>query len=169
MDSIRQDFKRIFEEYHQDIFRFVAFKVVNKEGAEDITAAIFLRFWEKMRTGEVIDNPRAFLYHISRTAVIDEYRRRERHKTVPLEMFIEETFIIETDLMEKDTAIDYARVLTAIKNLKEEYQEVILMHYVEEIPVSEIATILNESENNTRVRLHRALEKLREKFKHERK
>ena len=54
------------------------------------------------------------------------------------------------------------KLLLTIKQLKQEYQEVVLLRYVEEMSISEIAEILSKSTLNVRVTLHRAGKKLRE-------
>jgi len=45
--------------------------------------------------------------------------------------------------------------------MKEEYQNVILWYYVDELPVPEIAKLMDKSEGAIRVLIHRALESLK--------
>jgi len=49
----------------------------------------------------------------------------------------------------------------ALRRLRDEYSEVIIWHYLDDLSVKEIAEILNKRENNVRVLLHRALESLK--------
>ena len=49
-----------------------------------------------------------------------------------------------------------------IKKLKQDYQEVLLLKYVEELKITEIAKVLGKSSVNVRVLLHRAVKKLKE-------
>jgi RNA polymerase sigma-70 factor (ECF subfamily) len=43
------------------------------------------------------------------------------------------------------------------------YREVIVLRYVNDLPVKEIALLLGETENNVSVRLHRALAALKKR------
>ena len=54
------------------------------------------------------------------------------------------------------------KLLIVIKKLKQDYQEVLMFKYVEELSVSEIAEILERSQISVRVTLHRAMKKLKE-------
>ena len=51
-----------------------------------------------------------------------------------------------------------------LAGLKEEYKEVVVWHYIEDVPIVEIAKMLNKSEGAVRVSLHRALNALREEI-----
>ena len=56
------------------------------------------------------------------------------------------------------------QVYVKLKEIKKEYQDVLLLHYVEDLKISEIAVVLNKKENTVRVLLHRALKTLKEKL-----
>ena len=53
-------------------------------------------------------------------------------------------------------------IMKALKKMKLEYQEAVLLHYIEELSAGEVARILGKSQINIRVTLHRALKKLKE-------
>ena len=46
--------------------------------------------------------------------------------------------------------------------LHKPYQELIVMYYLEQVPVSEMAEILGKTENNVRVTISRAVKALRD-------
>ena len=48
-----------------------------------------------------------------------------------------------------------------LNNLKEDYQDVIIYRYLDELSVPEIAKIVQKSEDAVRVSLHRALKSLK--------
>ena len=56
------------------------------------------------------------------------------------------------------------QVYVKLKAIKKEYQDVLLLHYVEDLRISEIAVVLNKKENTVRVLLHRSLKTLKEKL-----
>ena len=165
-NRLKTDFEAIFDSYGKEIFRYASLKVADRYVAEDIAASTFLRYWEKYSGGEKIENPRAFLYFIAHGLVVDHYRRSSRRAAVSLD-FVDEVFSIDHDVESIDRKQKFARVLEKLHILKDDYRSVILLHYVEGLSITEVAVILKESENNVRVRLHRALEKLRKLFHHE--
>ena len=55
-----------------------------------------------------------------------------------------------------------AEIEKNIRFLKDEYRDVILLKYVEELSIKEIAEILNKSRGAVRVILHRAMKILKE-------
>jgi len=57
---------------------------------------------------------------------------------------------------------DLMVIETKLPELKEEYREVIIMRYINELSIKEIAEILDKSKGNVRVLIYRALSVLRE-------
>ncbi len=60
------------------------------------------------------------------------------------------------------TKLDAAKVIESIHTLPETYSSIIVMRYVNDLSVKDIAQIVNETENVVSVRIHRGLSKLRE-------
>jgi len=56
---------------------------------------------------------------------------------------------------------DISAVKDAIGQLKEEYQNIIIWHYIDDLSLPEIAKIANKTEGTARVTLHRALKALK--------
>jgi len=68
----------LYDAYVERIYRFVFFRVADEQTAEDITAQVFLRAWEKLGRYRIGNSPfLAWLYTIARNAVIDHYRTRK--------------------------------------------------------------------------------------------
>ncbi|MFH0840767.1 MAG: RNA polymerase sigma factor [bacterium] len=160
----RQAFITAYDLYINDIYRFVFFKVGNKEEAEDITSSVFVKCWTYVRDGKLNDSNeykslKAFLYKIARNAVIDYYRQNKPE--VELEEAEEVPNKKEQDQIGA-TNIDFELVKEKLTELKTEYRGVIVMHYINQLSISEISDILGKSKGNVRVILHRALSALRE-------
>jgi len=155
-------FSQFYDQYIERIYRFVFFKVNSHEIAEDLTSETFTRTWEVFQR-QNIKNPSAFLYTTAKNLVIDYYRQKGRMQVISAE----NASIIDPaqDLEEKmklDSDIEYIR--KALIGLKEDYQNVIIWHYLENLPISEVANLLDRTEENTRVLLHRALQSLKQKI-----
>src|ERR1035437_1211844 len=160
-----QLFDSIYRQFAQGIFRFIYFKVSDYELARDLTADTFIRFWKRMIKGEEIQNDKAFLYFIAKSITIDYYRKKKNRKSVSLDT-IDERLLGVIDSMEDNvsTKQELEQVYAKLKEIEKEYQDVLLLHYVEDLKISEIAVALNKKENTVRVLLHRALKTLKGKL-----
>ena len=168
----RKIFGKLYDKYVERIYRFIFLKVNSQEMAEDLTSETFLKGWEAFNKpqfsnpGIQIKNPQAFLYKIAKNLIIDYYRQKDRFKIISTE---NAEFIPDSDTpfnleQKMDVNLDMFRVRTALSHLKDDYQEVIIWHYLNELSISEIAKILEKPEGTVRVTLSRALEKLREEL-----
>lgn len=163
MTDSRKKFSEIYDRYIGKIYRFVFLKVSSQDIAEDLTSETFLRGWESFKNGTVIENPQAFLYQIARNLVTDHYREKGKAQFVS----IDSTPIIDSNSkMEEKLFLssDIEGIRRSLSGLKEDYQNVIIWHYLDDLPMPEVAKLLDRSEQATRVLLHRALESLRGKI-----
>ena len=161
MSDKKKLYSTIYDQYIGKIYRFIFLKVNSQEVAEDLCSETLLRGWEAFKTrNEEIENIGAFLYRIARNLVTDHYREKGRTKMVSIEdVQIDDP---KQGLEEKTIlASDMDQVKSAIVNLKEEYQDVIVWRYIDDLPIAEIAKLQDKSEETTRVQLHRALKALR--------
>jgi len=160
MANQRKIFSSIYDKYVDKIYRFIFIKVSSQEIAEDLCSETFLRGWQVFKERRDIENPPAFLYQIARNLVIDHYREKGKAKIVSAEY----TQITDprTDLEEKAiSSSDLDNIRQALAGLKEDYQTVVIWHYLDDLSVPEIAKILDKSEGAVRVSLHRALKTLK--------
>jgi RNA polymerase sigma-70 factor (ECF subfamily) len=163
----REAFTKAYDENIDDIYRFVYFKIGKKEEANDLTSTIFLKTWNHIQTNSLEDSKtlRALLYKIARTTIIDYYRETGHKITASLD---DEDNKIEVVDDSKDISfkLDEAANLALIKSklvlLKEEYREVIIMRFINDLSLEEMADISGKKKGNIRVLLHRALSALKE-------
>lgn len=154
----------LYNTYIERIYRFVYFKLGSKEEAEDATNDIFLRVWRYLTldTHKRVQSFSGLLYFTARNVIIDIYREKAKRPTIN----IDEPGVLEikqdSSLLEEiDLKSSNLRVEKHLRRLKQEYQEIIILRYIEELSVSEIATMLGKKQINVRVILHRALKKLK--------
>lgn len=171
MANTKKIFSNIYDQYVDKIYRFIFIKVNSQEIAEDLCSETFLRGWEVFKRAQNpqpneqrIENPQAFLYKIARNLIIDHYREKGKAKIISAEY----ASIIDPrgDLEEKAISrSDLDNIRQALTGLKEDYQDVIIWHYLDDMPIGEIAKLLDRTEPTTRVLLHRALNALRTAIK----
>jgi RNA polymerase sigma-70 factor (ECF subfamily) len=162
MTDVAEQFGEIYDLYIEKIYRFIYLKVNNQETAEDITSKVFLRAWEAFKAPKAdIKNPSAFLYQIARNAVIDHYRSQAKVKLVSTDAVAEakDNRTGPLDMAVLSAEVDHIK--KAMGGLKKDYQDVLIWHYLDDVPVTEIAQILDKKEGAVRVMLHRGLRDLK--------
>ena len=160
-----ESYAALYDIYVEQIYRFIYFKVSTREEAEDLTSEVFLKTWHYVQEKKEITNFKALLYKIARNCIIDLYRKRSAKPEAYLEDQLERGFEAgdKGEWLRKETdALDSKQVIKALKKLKQEYQEVITLRYVDELEITEIAEIVGKGNVAVRVTLHRAINKLKE-------
>lgn len=161
-------FAEVYDYYLDRIYRFIYFKVVVREEAQDLTSEVFLKTWRYIYQGKgKIDNLNAFLYKTARNLIVDQYRDRDKLKMAEYnentlhEVIDERQMKIFSEIHNKE---EFQNIEEIVKDLKDEYREIIILKFIEELSDLEISKIINKSRGNVRVLAHRALEKIREKI-----
>ncbi len=163
--DIKKQFSETYDKYIESIYRFVFIKVNSQFIAEDITSEIFTRYWQSLQKENAILNERAFLYKTARNAVIDHYRKKGRTpQTISTELNDE---IPDNDNIIKTTELSYdvGTIKNAISELKDDYQNVVIWHYLDDLPINEIAKTMGKSEQAVRMLLSRALKEIKGRTK----
>ena len=163
MEEIRDNFSKIYDQYVTKIYRFIYLKVSSQEVAEDLSSEVFMRTWETYRSESTrIENIQAYLYQIARNIVADHYRTR-KIKIVSVEETVE--IIDEADTLQDQALVsmEMDRVQKALATIQDDYQNLIIWRYLDELSVPEIAQITGKTEENVRVGIHRALQALKGK------
>lgn len=169
MESQEERFLKAFEEYSDALFRHAAMRISNRERSIDVVHDTFTKVWSYVRSGHQIDSYRSFLYKVLNNLIIDEYRRK---KEVSLDALLEAEGVDEgsfPDLSESTVealaaTMDGRQAFELVKELPEEYKEVIVFRFVDGLGPKEIAELIEESENVVSVRIHRGLKLLRTKI-----
>ncbi len=163
----RDAFSILYQKYASAIYRFVALKIAHREEAEDVAAETFAKAWQYLTNSEreEVRHFRAFMYTIARSTIIDFYRSRAKHPTESVDVVMETPDSRPSAFEAAAKSGDAEMLLQAVKQLKQEYQDVIFLRYVEEMSVKEIAEALQKKQTAVRVTLHRATKKLEEVIK----
>ena len=104
----------------------------------------------------------AFLYRVARNAAID--RTRKDTGTSLFEMTVEPRSPVDVE-GDAARASDMDAVLGALRNIKPEYREVILLRFVEGYSAADVAKLLDKAEKAIWNLQHRGLERLRSELK----
>ncbi len=171
----KKEFSKIYDEYVEQIYRFVFLKVGSKDEAEDITSKTFLRVWKSFKNEEVkkdFKSIRGYLYRTARNLVIDHYRRSSAENKADDKMSSKkvpfENVVLKDETMRADERAvlvsEIAEVREALERINEDYQNIIVWYYLDELTIPEIADLLNKPESSIRVLIHRALSSLKKEI-----
>jgi RNA polymerase sigma-70 factor (ECF subfamily) len=163
MSRTKEIFSKVYDENIAKIYRFIYLKVNSQDIAEDLCSETFIKAWQVFKSNKTIENPQAFLYQIARNLVIDHYRQKGRTQTVSPDS----VEIIDPAVNLEQAAfvnMEMDNVKEALAGLRNDYQEIIIWHYVNEYSVPEISLMMDKSEGAVRVQLHRALRALKDKM-----
>jgi RNA polymerase sigma-70 factor (ECF subfamily) len=160
-------FAEFYDENVERIYRFIYFKISHKEEAEDLTANVFLKAWNYLidESNKEVKNLVGLLYGISRNLIIDWYRSRAQKQELVLDEVVEMQIepVNKNQLYDAlDAKAEVTNLLKIIKTLKQDYQEILLLRFIEGLSMSEVAEITNKSQISVRVTAHRAVKKLKE-------
>jgi RNA polymerase sigma-70 factor (ECF subfamily) len=155
-------FEQIYDFYVAKIYRFVFLKTGNKENAEDLTSESFIRFWSYIHKESIRgESVEPIIYKIARNLIIDFYRKKEIIAIEIDEVIANRISDEQQDYINRMINREEVReMMSALKELKDEYQEVIILRFVEELEIEEIAEITGKTNGSVRVLSHRALKAL---------
>lgn len=136
------------EEQYDKIYRYCYYRLRDRERAEDVTQETFLR-WFASDTCRDKNQLLRYLYTVARNLCIDEYRRPV---TQPL----------PEDLPEQERDPLASLVLRAeLDKLAPEDRELVLLRYVNEVPMAVLGQLYGLSRFALRRRLNGILKTLR--------
>lgn len=122
------------EEQYDKIYRYCYFRLHNRELAEDVTQETFLRYLKNYQCTTTASALK-YMYTIARNLCVDEYRKL---KTESLDEAIQEHAI-------EENLITNIAVRFALSRLTSDEQELLLLRYVNEVPVSTLGKIYGVS------------------------
>ena len=156
-------FVRLYRKFYDQIFRYCAHRLFDRNTAEDITSEVFLKVVQNFGRLNVNGQPqfRNWLYRIATNEINNHLRKRTARDSL-LKRFGKQTND-DTDDPES-SAEKLALLKKAIFALKPKYQTVITLRFFENLKLTEIATVLGCSPGTARSWLARALAKIRKKL-----
>ena len=162
-------FLKAFDEYNDALFRHAYLRVSNRENAIDLVHDTFTKVWSYLKGGYEIETFRPFLYKVLNNLIIDEYRRRKESSLdamLEMEGVDEGSFaeLSESSAEALAATIDGKKAFELLEEMPDQYREVILLRFVDQLGPREISELIEESENVVSVRIHRGLKMLRQKI-----
>lgn len=153
----------IHDTYYAPIFRYVAFRVGDRDTAEDLTSEVFTRLLGALRGRHAPQTTlRGWLYGVAARVVSDHHRKHYRAPQVELDESIVSREADPSETIDAMLTRDHLR--RAMADLTEEQRDVIALRFGQEMPIREIAQTLGKSEGAVKQLQARAIAALARKM-----
>lgn len=152
-------FEPIYNRYFEKIFKAILNRVGDKQTAADLTANVFLKAINKIKNYDYKGfSIYSWLFRIALNECNEHFRKTGKTIFVVIEPEHLTNLTEEISIYDQE---EIARLYKALSLLKSADLELIRLRFFEGLPFSDIGQVLNINEGNCKVRLYRALEKLK--------
>ena len=151
-----QEFETIFKEHARLVYRTAYAVTGSHEDAEDVLQTIFLQLIRRQFPPDLRTNPQAYLYRAAVNSSLNIIRRRRRDVLVDdIEHF---HFSCPTDSPNSELEV---RLYQAIRELKPEAAQLVILRYMHNKSDAEIARMLGKSRGTIALKLFRSRAQLK--------
>jgi RNA polymerase sigma-70 factor, ECF subfamily len=154
-------FSQLYQRHFLMVYRYALARVHDGPTAEDIVEKVFMNVFRRLESYRLEGNLfTTYLYRVARNTIIDYYRVKDR--IVSIEAGTPESAGAE-DLDQHLMRSERLRIIQdTLAQLSPDYQEVIRLRILLELPTATVAEFMERSPGAVRILLHRALKALRE-------
>lgn len=156
------DKKAIAELYRlhvEAVYRYVLTRVRDKSVTEDLTAQVFVGMLEGLPTYQLRGKRfLCWLYRIACARTADYWRQQHRRREVLLDECWPTSHALPWELLEAEA--DWATAINLLAQLSDDQQDVLILRFVGEMSLVEVAETLAKTVGATKALQHRALASL---------
>ncbi|MCM3800265.1 RNA polymerase sigma factor SigW [Caldibacillus thermoamylovorans] len=167
-------FGEIVELYKDKVFQLCFRMLGNSHEAEDISQEAFMRAYINIERYNIDRKFSTWLYRIATNLCIDRIRKKKPDYYLDAEVAGTEGLTLYSQIpasqLAPDEEVSKIELQEIIQNeilkLPEKYRTVIVLRYIEELPLLEISKILDLPIGTIKTRIHRGREALRKQLRH---
>lgn len=157
----------VFEQYYEDVFRFLRGLSADEHLAEELTQETFYRALRSIDSYRGEADMRIWLCSIAKNLYYTQYKKQKRLATEEdIEEYQAEDKNFLDIIADRETALQIHRIL---HELQEPYKEVFSLRIFGELPFKDIGALFGKSQHWACVTYHRAKERIREEMEAERR
>lgn len=165
-------FAEIVELFQDKLYRICYRMLGNQHEAEDIAQEAFVRAFINIHTFDTNRKFSTWLYRIGTNLCIDRIRKKKPDYYLDAEVAGTEGLNMYSQIASKDELPEQEvlkmemqdRVQYEISRLPDKYRAVIVLKYMEDLPLQEISEILEMPLGTVKTRIHRGREALRKQL-----
>jgi RNA polymerase sigma-70 factor (ECF subfamily) len=156
----------LFHRYHRPLYGFLFHMTRDREASEDMMQNVFYRMLRSRHTFTGEGDFRTWMYHLARNVLKDHLkqsrRRGNHHEIAEYEERIPSGLTADEQIERK---LELKALERALDHLSPESREVLVLSRYQELKYAEIAHVLEISEGAVKVRVHRAMNQLKEIYR----
>ena len=153
----------LFERYNAAIFNFLArMNGMDRELAADLTQNVFLRMLKYRGSYRQDGAFRAWIYQVARNVFSDHYQQWKKRGSGFVG--IENVSDNSVDHADGEQAEREQILHQSLARLNEEQRELLILTRFQQMKYEEVAVIMDTTVANIKVKVHRAIQKLREHY-----
>lgn len=153
----------LFERYHKRIYNFLARMTMSKVLAEDLTQNVFLRMIKYRTSYREGSKFQSWIYQIARNVFSDHYQMHKNKFTGFVD--VEKVGASIPDEEESVAQDEREKILhRSLAMLTEEQRELLVLTRFQHLKYEEVAEMMDTTVANIKVKIHRAIQKLREHY-----
>jgi RNA polymerase sigma factor (sigma-70 family) len=153
----------LFERYNKKIFNFLARMTMDRDLAEDLTQNVFLRLIKYRNSYREGARFQSWIYQIARNVFSDNYQVHKNRFSDYVD--VEKIGEHMADRDESDEIYEKEKLLhQSMARLSEEQRELLVLTRFQHMKYEEVAAIMDTTVANIKVKVHRAILKLREYY-----
>ncbi|MDI9342549.1 MAG: sigma-70 family RNA polymerase sigma factor [Sediminibacterium sp.] len=163
IEAAKQDparFAPLYNKYYKQIFNYIYQRMDCRDTACDVTSNVFLKAMSNLASYQFKGVPfSSWLYRIAHNEVMQLFRSQKDKRAINADISDLRNIYEENEEPFFEEYIPALKKL--IVSLDEEEIQLLELRYFEKRPFKEIADILDITETNAKVRMHRIIEKLK--------
>lgn len=153
----------LFERYNKRVFNFLARMTMDRDVAEDLTQNVFFRMIKYRNSFKEGNRFQSWIYQVARNVFSDHYNATKNRKAdfVDVEKMSDRMADNDDSMMMDEREKLLHR---SISLLNEEQRELLVLTRFQHMKYEEVAVIMDTTVANIKVKVHRAIAKLREHY-----
>ena len=157
-------FSTLYDKYYIRLFRYIYWRVESEDDAADITSQVFLKAMLNLKKYQFRGLPFAsWLYRVASNEIAEAFKSNK--VTRIFNTTSENLHQIAEEIDDDGKEEKFQTLQTAMSTLSLKEMELIELRYFEQRSSSAISEITGLTESNVKVKLHRIVQKLKDKIK----
>ena len=153
----------LYNKYYKEIFIFILKKTSDETLTAELTSNTFIKAMVNLTKYRDMGFPfSSWLYRIASNEVYKYYRDNNKVQEVEIQEKDAVTFLSDLELDDNSSQVN--KLMTCLSELKEQQSDLIEMRYFEKLSFNEIGEVLGITGNNAKIKLYRAVDKLKKTF-----
>ncbi len=152
----------LYKRHSSALYGFAYHQTGEQSGSEDIVQAVFYRMLKYRASFTGQGEFKSWMYHIARNCIHDKYKKSQRYQFLDDMVKVSDaetnhSFVNESEKQDSKNLVNFA-----LGKMDAEAREILVLSKYQDLPYKEIANILEITEANVKVKVHRAIKQLKE-------